>query len=136
MKQISVIGLSSSNDEEDDVSDITSSVSADSGFGSPESGRRSADSDCDSPKSKRRRVSFSEVDQVQKFVGGKEGDSRGSCASDSDTWHGFVGGISMVKVMKEGLDVRSHHQNKEVVVKEVEASVVAMEEDAVFREVD
>ena len=121
VKQISASGFSSSNDEEDDVSEVSSSVSADSGFGSPkrgkssadsdsnspESGKRSADSDNDSPKSKRR-VSFSEENYVQKFVGGSEGDSR--C-----TWHGFVGGVSIVKAKKESLEVRSKMQEKGVV---------------------
>ena len=128
VKQISASGFSSSNDEEDDVSEVSSSVSADSGFGSPkrgkssadsdsnspESGKRSADSDNDSPKSKRR-VSFSEENYVQKFVGGSEGDSR--C-----TWHGFVGGVSIVKAKKESLEVRSKMQEKGVVA---EKNVVA-----------
>ena len=133
VKHISTSGLSSSNDEEDDVSEVTSSVSADSGFGSPKSGKRSADPDCNSPRSKKRRVSFSEVDQVQKFVGGKQGDSRDSFASSSDTWHGFVGDVSVVKAMKENLEVRSRYQNQsqevvaeKEVVEEVEERILAV----------
>ena len=133
MKQISTSGLNSSNDEEDYVSEVTSSVSADSGFGSPKSGKRSADPDCNSPRSKKRRVSFSEVDQVQKFVGGKQGDSRDSFASSCNTWHGFVGDVSVVKAMKENLEVRSRYQNQsqevvaeKEVVEEVEERILAV----------
>ena len=144
VKQISASGFSSSNDEEDDVSEVSSSVSADSGFdspkrgkssadsdsNSPESGKRSADSDNDSPKSKRR-VSFSEENYVQKFVGGSEGDSR--C-----TWHGFVGGVSIVKAKKESLEVRSKMQEKGVVAEKsvAEEKGVVTEKRGVVEEVE